>query len=94
MLDSTATTEPPRQLATVRDYAQLHTALRLRADELKTTREAIDDLAGLQNGYAAKLLAPVPIKSLGRESLGPMLAVLGFLAGRRSRIGTANSLRV
>jgi hypothetical protein len=74
-----ATAEPPaRQIAIVRSYGDLHKALRLRADELGTTREAIDELTGLQNGYAAKLLAPVPIKSLGPQSLGPMLAVLGL----------------
>jgi hypothetical protein len=35
-------------------------------------------LTGLQDGYVAKLLAPVPIKRIGMQSLGPVLAVLGL----------------
>lgn len=67
-----------RRLATARDYDQLHRAIRARVDELGFTREEIDDATGLQNGYTSKLLAPIPIKAFGRQSLGPMLEVLGL----------------
>jgi hypothetical protein len=67
-----------RQIAIVKSYGELVTALRARSDELQVTRETLDHITGLQNGYAAKLLAPVPIRMLGRISLGPMLAALGM----------------
>jgi hypothetical protein len=67
----------PRIIAEVRDYAGLHAAFRARADELAVSRETLDDLTGLQSGYTAKLLAPVPIKRIGLQSLGPLLCVLG-----------------
>ena len=38
---------------------------------------SLDAVAGMAEGYAAKLLAPVPIKSVGKTSLGPMLCALG-----------------
>lgn len=71
-------TQQPRRLATIRDYDGLHRAIRARVDELGFTREEIDDATGLQNGYTSKLLAPIPIKAFGRQSLGPMLEVLGL----------------
>lgn len=67
-----------RRIAVVTNYDDLIAALRARADELKVTREGLDAVTGLQNGYSAKLLAPVPIKSLGRVSLGPMLQAMGL----------------
>jgi hypothetical protein len=71
-------TDQLRQLATVRDYAQLHAALRNRADELGITRTAIDD-TGFTAGHASKLLAPQPLKRLGATTLGLMLRALGCL---------------
>lgn len=68
-----------RHLADVRSYDDLLAALRARADELGVTRMGLDDVTGLQNGYAAKLLAPVPIKSLGKFSMGPMLSAMGCM---------------
>jgi hypothetical protein len=67
-----------RQIAIVSDYLGLIAALRARADELRISRESLDHLTGLQSGYSGKLLAPVPIRMLGRISLGPMLAALGM----------------
>lgn len=69
----------PRQLATVRSYSDLHAALRARADELKVARQTLDDVSGLQDGYVAKLLAPVPVRVIGRTSLGPLLGALGCM---------------
>jgi hypothetical protein len=67
-----------RRLAIVRTYDELITALRARADELLVTRETMDAVTGLQSGYTAKLLARVPIRQLGRVSLGPILLCLGL----------------
>lgn len=67
-----------KELATVRSYHELIAVLRTRADELDLTREAIEVGANLQPGYAAKLLAQVPIKGLGPLSLGPLLGILGL----------------
>jgi hypothetical protein len=63
----------------VRSYDELHWILRARATELQITRETIDAVSGLQSGYSAKLLAPVPIKSLGKTSMGLMLQTLGVV---------------
>jgi hypothetical protein len=68
---------PGRVLAVVSDYSQLIDALRSRTDELAVSRKTLDDLTGLQNGYCAKLLMPVPMKRFGPQSLGPLLTVLG-----------------
>lgn len=69
----------PRRIAVVRNYQEFMDALRARADELGMTRLDIDDRAGLQDGYASKLLAPVPIKSVGPVSLGPVLGAMGLM---------------
>lgn len=65
-------------LAEVRSYDELHAALRARAHSLNVSRESIDAVAGLQSGYAAKLLCDPPLKKLGMDSLGPMLGALGL----------------
>jgi hypothetical protein len=67
-----------RQLAVVRDYPELIAALRQRAVELDVSREMIDEISGNQPGYTAKLLAPVPIRALGRVSLGPIIQAMGL----------------
>jgi hypothetical protein len=67
-----------KELATVQSYGELITALRARADELKISRITIDSVTGLPGGYSSKLLASVPIRTLGRASFGPMLQALGL----------------
>jgi hypothetical protein len=62
----------------VRDYAQLVRAIRTWIAELGTAGETIDDVAGLPLRYTMKLLAPVPVKGIGRTSLGPLLGALGL----------------
>jgi hypothetical protein len=62
----------------VRDYAQLIRAIRSWIAELGTAGETIDDVAGLPLRYTMKLLAPVPVKGIGRTSLGPLLGALGL----------------
>jgi hypothetical protein len=68
----------PRQIALVRDYDGLIQALRARADELRLSRQSLDEISGLQSGYSSKLLAPVPIKTLGQVSFGPALGAMGL----------------
>jgi hypothetical protein len=68
-----------RRLAIVRDLEGLHAVMRARADELQVARTTIDDLAGIQSGYASKVMSPKPIKTLlGRRTLGPILGALGL----------------
>ena len=73
-----------RPLATVqvighlREPADLHEIMRARADELQLTREGIDAMSGLQNGYASKVLAPDPSKGVGPIVWRLMLPVLGM----------------
>jgi len=62
----------------VRDYQQLLDALRFRQNQLNISRETIDEVAGLPQRYTSKLLAPFPIKGVGRISLGPLLGALGL----------------
>jgi hypothetical protein len=71
----------PRQIAVVTSqggYAAFMLAFRKRADDLGLTRETIDAISGLQSGYASKLLAPVPIRAIGPETLGPLLGSLAM----------------
>jgi hypothetical protein len=60
------------------DYSGLIALLRQRQAELGVTMESLDQVAGLPSRYAAKLLSPVPVRSLGRISLGPLLQSLGL----------------
>jgi len=64
-------------LAEVRTWNDLHSALRARAESLDLSRESPDHLSGLHSGYSAKILAPNPIRNLGRVSLGALLGALG-----------------
>jgi hypothetical protein len=66
----------PSRLIT--DYAGLLQALRDRRDELDISHEVIGDIAGLQNGYASKVLCDPPMKGLGPQTLGPVLGALGL----------------
>ena len=68
--------EPQKPIARVANFDDLHRVLRARCAELELTRIATDEQAKLSPGYAAKLLAPVPIKRFGLSSLGAMLSLL------------------
>lgn len=61
----------------IRNYQELHAAMRARADAMKLSRRHLDELSGLPDGYVSKLLAPNPLKILGRQSLGALLEVMG-----------------
>lgn len=69
----------PRQLAVATTHAEVVAALRARAEQLQWSRQALDGIAGLTDGYAAKMLAPVPIKGLGPQTLGPILGAMGLV---------------
>lgn len=60
------------------DYADFISGLRDRAVEMKISREDIDEVAGLCDGYAGKLLSTQPRKILGPISMGPTLGALGL----------------
>ena len=60
------------------DYDGMLELLRYRLEEIQTTHEAVDAVSGLHGGYTSKIVAPTPIRTLGRVSLGPMLQTLGL----------------
>ena len=60
------------------DYAGMLELIRYRAAELQTTNLEIDAVSGLHSGYSGKILAPTPIKAMGKVSMGPMLQTLGL----------------
>jgi hypothetical protein len=64
-------------LGEIRSYEDLHGLLRARANALQISREQLDDIAGFQNGYAGKLMAPRPLRKLGAMSLSCILPALG-----------------
>jgi hypothetical protein len=58
---------------------ELLTALRARRDELQISNETIDDIAGLAERHASKILAPnFPSRGLGRISFPLILGALGM----------------
>lgn len=67
-----------RVLGEASDYAQLHKILRDRREELDISLFTVGHVAGLQDGYANKLLAPTPMKRLGNFTMGPVLQTLGL----------------
>jgi hypothetical protein len=64
--------------APIRSMAELVNALRARRDELDISHETIDAIAGLQSGYASKLLAPRAPRNIGYMSLGDIMGALGI----------------
>lgn len=61
----------------IRDMAGLVEALRQRRDALDISHETIDEISGLQSGYAGKLLAPRAPRNMSYNSLGLILGALG-----------------
>lgn len=59
-------------------YEQLCAAFKARVLQLETNHLAVDVLAGLPVGYTGKLLGGVPMRTIGRLSLGPLLGALGL----------------
>lgn len=74
-------TDLERIIATIdarNGYDGLIAAFRARIVELGTCINSVDDVAMLPDGYTAKLLSKVPMKTIGRVSLGPLLQALGL----------------
>lgn len=67
---------PSMTVAICQDYAGLHQALRKRADDLRLSRNDLNDIAGLADGHVHKILAPNYTKLLGPKSLGYLLEAL------------------
>lgn len=65
-------------LGEIRSYDDLHALVRQRAEDLKISRNLLDEVAGFQVGYSGKLLAPKPLKRFGLMSLGSILGALGM----------------
>jgi hypothetical protein len=61
----------------VRSMPDMVASFRVCRTERQLTLETVDRIAGFPDGYAAKLLAPIPIKNLGWSSLGDALGVFG-----------------
>lgn len=70
-------TEPTRH-GEVRDQRQLHALLRALADKRGLSRRVIDELAGLTIGHTERILAEIPEKRIGIDTLFPLLWGLGL----------------
>lgn len=62
----------------VRTPTELCKAIDRRRRELGLTMLQLDDCAGLQSGYAAKVLGPAQVKRFGEMSLPATLGALGL----------------
>jgi hypothetical protein len=81
------------------DYDGLIAVLRVRATELRTSRETLDAIAGLPKGYISKLIGARPVRRIGMKALGELLGALGIkcvivedqqaLERIRNRLGTS-----
>jgi hypothetical protein len=67
-----------QELGTIRSYEDLVGVLRARCDELDISFRTLDEVAGLADGYAAKLLAPGSMLTMGRGSMAAVLGALGI----------------
>jgi hypothetical protein len=61
----------------IRNYADLHAAVRARTAELGMTRHDLDARAGLADGHAGKLLGRRQVKRFGNTTLPLVLGALG-----------------
>ena len=65
-----------KPLAVIRSIGELHEALRRRSDALGMSRNELDAIAKLPDNYAGKLFAPVPMKTIGKRTLCPIMGAL------------------
>jgi hypothetical protein len=70
-----AMSEGGRIIAEITTYHGFTAAIRQWIAELDTNYACVNDLAGLQDGYLAKLM---PIRNFGPTSLSPVLGALGL----------------
>jgi hypothetical protein len=73
---SEATVEP---IAVCRTVEELQQAMRQRAETIGISRERIDEIGGLPDGYSAKLLTNPPYRSLGPLSTFQLIGALGMM---------------
>jgi hypothetical protein len=66
-----------RPLAIFADYDGLWRAVRDRVDAMQITRETLNGMANLQDGYMGKLLGGAQGKKFGKQSLGKTLGAIG-----------------
>lgn len=66
----------------IRTMPEILDVMRAKRDLLNISHETIDTISGVQPGYTSKILAPVPLKGVGYQSLGDLLGALaiGFVA--------------
>lgn len=65
-------------LGTVERYSDIHRIMRERAVAIGISREVLDAISGVREGYSSKLLAPRPMRMLGDMSLAAVLPALGL----------------
>jgi hypothetical protein len=63
----------------VSDYGGLVATFCERTEQLELSRLELDRIAGLPSGYAGKILSKEPVKTIGLNSLGPVLQSLGLV---------------
>jgi hypothetical protein len=76
--DAIAATAAPNVIGEARNYDELLDLLKLRRDQLDVSLEVVDAVAGLAQRYAAKLMSPTKIRTLGSVSMGLVLGALGL----------------
>jgi hypothetical protein len=68
----------PHVVAVARSYEEFLEGLKRRRADLRLTLALTGEIAGLQNGYAEKILAPTPLRHLGRVSFTALIGALGL----------------
>jgi hypothetical protein len=63
---------------TVSSYDEFLNALAVRVDDLRVTRDALNERAGLAEGYVGKIFGPRPARRMGALSLWAILEALGL----------------
>lgn len=61
------------------DYSGLVATFCERTEQLELSRLELDRITGLPSGYSGKILSKQPVKTIGLNSLGPVLGGLGLI---------------
>ena len=69
-------TDPLTPLAIVRDYGELHLAMRARKNSLQISNETLANLSGMHDGHVNKMMADPPSKKMGIVAFGNILQAL------------------
>jgi hypothetical protein len=65
-------------LAVVKDYGELHLAMRARKESLQISNETLADLSGMHGGHVNKMMAVPPSKKMGIVAFGNILQALAL----------------